>query len=94
MVGWNWHQRQQRSIFGSDPVSLRVEEITRFYASSDRVEVEAFLSKYNIRYVVVGQLEKAVYPSEGLAKFDLWRDDLWRVAYQFEDTTIYEVIQR
>ncbi len=94
VVGWNWHQRQQRSLFGVDPVSPRVEEVTRFYLSNDRMDVEAFLNKYNVRYIVLGQLELAVYPPEGLAKFDQWQGDLWKEVFRDGDTRIFEVLRR
>jgi uncharacterized membrane protein len=60
VLGWNWHQRQQRA-FQNDQVWNRVNEINAFYATTDPAAAKAFLQKYNVRYIVVGQLERAEY---------------------------------
>ena len=93
VVGWNWHQRQQRAIVPSEWVTDRVKEIEMFYNSSDRQEVYKFISKYNVCYIIVGELEKAVYQGAGLEKFSAWDGDLWRKVYDQDETVIYEVLQ-
>jgi uncharacterized membrane protein len=93
VVGWNWHQRQQRAVTSSTWVTDRVDEIGEFYQTLDRQQVMSFLQKYEVQYIVVGQLEKIVYAGPGLAKFISWNDDLWHIVYQKDDTTIYEVNQ-
>lgn len=91
VVGWNWHQRQQRTVTPSTWVTDRIEEITQFYNSLDKEQVSAFLTKYQVRYIIVGQLEKGLYPGVGLVKFDLWNGELWDQVYHDGDTTIYQV---
>jgi uncharacterized membrane protein len=91
VVGWNWHQRQQRGIVSTEQVTDRVAAITEFYSTSDRELTENFLKKYGVKYIVLGQLEQAVYPPEGLAKFQNWNGDLWKEVYRDKDTAIYEV---
>jgi uncharacterized membrane protein len=44
-----------------------------------------------VRYIVVGQLERAAYTSEGLAKFKLFDGKYWNAVYEDGDTVIYEV---
>ena len=92
VVGWEWHEQQQRSVFGSDPVAPRVDEVGNFYSTPDLGSAETFLKAYNVRYIIVGQLEEALYPSEGLAKFVQGNGTLWKAVYHQGDTTIYEVI--
>lgn len=91
VVGWNWHQRQQRAVIPSTSVTDRVEEIKHFYETVSREESLAFLEKYNVKYVIVGQLEYLHYPGDGLTKFQAYDGDLWSVVYQKGTTTIYQV---
>jgi uncharacterized membrane protein len=47
-----------------------------------------------VKYVVVGNVERAHYAPEGIAKFDaLMANGVLQVAYQNEGTTIYEVVR-
>ena len=92
VVGWNWHQRQQRSINPSEWVTERVEDISNFYTLSDLDYAKYFINKYNVDYIIVGQLEKAIYPDAGLDKFSSQNNILWTSVYQSEDTVIYKAI--
>ena len=92
VVGWNWHQRQQRAVVPSEEVTRRVDEVETFYETQDRTAAVEFLKLHNVRYIVVGQLEQAYYPGPGLEKFEKWNDDLWREVYREKDTVIYEVL--
>lgn len=91
VVGWEWHQMQQRALLPQDWVRQRVQEVHNFYQTVDREEVEAFLQKYDVGYIVVGQTERAQYPGPGLEKFDAWEGDLWEKVYSQDDTVIYRV---
>jgi uncharacterized membrane protein len=90
VVGWNWHQRQQRTLT-PQLVEARVSEIASFYGTSDEREVVDFLERYNVRYIVVGQMERAAYPGEGLDKFAAYTGKLWDAVYHETETTIYHV---
>ncbi len=92
VVGWNWHQRQQRGVVTpAEWVTQRVAEIAQFYLTEDRAWVEDFLRRYRVAYIVVGRLEKAYYPGPGLHKFTAWEGDLWDAVYRDGATTIYRV---
>ncbi len=91
VVGWNYHQRQQRAILGNNDVQNRVDEVNAFYNSQDPNFVSEFLAKYKVAYIVVGQQEKAFYSPEGLAKFEEFDGILWEKVYNEADTTIYKV---
>jgi len=96
VLGWNWHQRQQR-VIASETVFQRVEEISAFYKTADQTEAMKFLKKYNIRYIVVGQLEWAEYRDPenndtGLKKFETFNGTLWKEVYRDGQTMIYSVI--
>jgi uncharacterized membrane protein len=91
VVGWNWHQRQQR-VLVSTWVTDRVDAINNFYNGLDIEFVRTFLSTYDVHYIVVGQLERAEYTPEGIAKFELFEGKYWRAVYRSSNTIIYEVI--
>jgi len=92
VVGWNWHQRQQRALIPSNLVTDRVDAIAIFYTTSDITLVRDFLSKYDVRYIVLGQLEQIYYPGEGLLKFEQYNGTLWKEVYRNMQTVIYKVL--
>jgi YYY domain-containing protein len=102
VVGWEWHQVQQR-LLDSATVIARGKEVDGFYGTTDLATARDFLSKYNVRYIIVGQLERAKYAPgapngpvplegpDGLLKFDQYNGVLWNEAYRDGRTVIYEV---
>lgn len=91
VVGWNWHQRQQRVLI-SPQVEARVAEVGDFYNAIDIEAARAFLKTYDVKYIIVGQLERAEYTPEGIAKFDQYESEYWREVYRDGATVIYEVM--
>jgi uncharacterized membrane protein len=92
VVGWNWHQRQQRALGPPTAVTNRVDAIGEFYNTTDIEYARDFLDKYDVRYIIVGQVEDIYYDEDGLQKFERYEGDDWKVVYQDVDTTIYEVL--
>jgi YYY domain-containing protein len=92
VVGWNWHQRQQRGVAGVDQwVTQRVDEIGSFYNTDSAEQAVDFLERYDVRYIIVGQMERAMYDPIGIAKFMQYEGELWHEAYSDGQTVIYEV---
>ncbi len=91
VVGWNWHQRQQRGFVSTDWVTNRVAEIADFYNTPDPEEAKRFVDKYDVSYIIVGQLEQAYHPGAGLDKFKNMDGVLWKAVYDQGDTVIYQV---
>jgi YYY domain-containing protein len=91
VVGWNWHQRQQRA-FLSTQVQDRVNEVGDFYNNTDPQSSRDFLKKYDVKYIIVGQLERAEYTPEGIAKFQQFNGEYWHSVYRDGNTVIYEVL--
>ncbi len=92
VVGWNWHQRQQR---GADPnanVQERVDAVNEFYTTTDTGAAHDFLRQYDVQYIILGQLERAKYAGPGLAKFPAAEGVLWETVYEDQDTVIYQVL--
>lgn len=93
VVGWNWHQRQQRTIVPHDWIYERVDGIHDFYKTEDASWAYDFLQQFDVSYIVLGQLERAKYAGPGLDKFPEYEGQLWQEVYRTGDTLIYEVIR-
>ena len=93
VLGWNWQQRQQRAAAGDEEVWDRATDIAYIYNEPIPALIEPMLDKYNVRYIIVGPLERAYYLSIGLDKFEqMVSDGSLRAVFQNEGVTIYEVI--
>lgn len=94
VVGWNWHQRQQRGgVVSADWVTDRIGEVSLFYSTPDAETALELLDRYDVKYFVVGQLEQAYYPGPGLDKFAAQEGRLWDVVFQNGATRIYRVYE-
>jgi YYY domain-containing protein len=92
VLGWNWHQRQQRAAADPQEVWTRVDDIARIYNEPIPALIEATLDKYGVRYIVVGPLERAYYEAEGLEKFEeMVQQGTLQTVFRNEGVTIYEV---
>ena len=93
-MGWDWHQKQQRSIMPGWVVDRRLQDVASLYQTADRSVAQDVLKRYDVKYIVLGALERATYAPEGLAKFDqMVADGLLQVVFKNEGTTIYEAIK-
>ena len=91
MIGWEWHQRQQRGVVPGSMVSKRVEDIQKAYSTRDPREAQRILAKYGVDYVVVGQLERAYFPA-GIEKWDQQKGVLWEQVYENPGVKIYRLL--
>src|SRR5690606_16369356 len=91
VIGWDWHQTQQRGDLAY-MVHQRVMELDTFYSTPDTLEALRFLDTYDVRYVIVGLLERYYYAPEGIAKFDSGLNGALRPVFQNSTLTIYEVL--
>jgi YYY domain-containing protein len=94
VLGWVGHEQQWRGGFVE--IGSREQDIARLYCSSQWQEARTILQQYNIRYIVVGELERKTYVpatrscAKGLneAKFVQYLTP----AFQQSNVTIYEVL--
>jgi hypothetical protein len=68
--GWDWHQKQQRSVVPSTVIDRRLAEVAEIYNTVDLARAQKLLDYYGVKYIIVGELERAYYAPDGLAKFD------------------------
>ncbi len=61
IIGWLNHQRQQRVEGPPGAVEERAADVLRFYLTQSIQEAQQVLERYDVRYVVLGRLERAYY---------------------------------
>jgi YYY domain-containing protein len=82
VLGWANHEGLWR---GHDRiVGERASHVARMYSAATLEEIRPLLDQYRVRYVVVGNLERKTYRSDGLSKFETLP-----VAFRSGGTTIY-----
>jgi uncharacterized membrane protein len=89
VVGWDWHQRQQRPLL-SPLITKRVQDIQLAYSTTDPLLAYQTLAPYGVQYIVVGPLERALFP-DGAAKWEAGSDSLWAAVYRNEGVVIYRM---
>jgi uncharacterized membrane protein len=80
VVGWVGHELQ----WGHDP-GRRAEDVDLIYRTRDVRRARELLARYDVRYVVVGSLEREGYPPASLRKFE----QLGRVAFRAPGAVVY-----
>jgi len=91
-IGYEWHQRQQRSILPEEVVHRRVADMNRFFSTVNFGETLDLIAVYQIRYILVGGTERRCYPAEGLEKFELMaKKGVLKVVYSNAGVVLYEV---
>jgi uncharacterized membrane protein len=99
IIGWERHEQQQRYPEDLPP---RVRDVATLYTSSDVAEKSSILRRYNVAYVIVGDLER-LYPiannectptgsAAGIAAFDDMVGETLEIAHAEDGTTIYRVL--
>ena len=94
VLGWPWHQTQQRMEYQNRkygyPVSTRGSHVRELYTTLNLERTLELLKLYKVEYVVVGQLERAYYPADGLHKFEkMAQEGLAQVVYENEGIKVY-----
>jgi uncharacterized membrane protein len=90
VLGWEQHERHWRgwTEAGSDTeTQTRRADVNFIYQSDDIDQVQTIISKYNIEFVYVGDLERASYGEDVGVKFAAFMD----IVFENEGVTIYKV---
>ena len=92
IVGWDWHQRQQRATTPGRLVTNRIQDVNWLYNSPNIEDKLAILARYDVEYIYSGTLEWIYYSPEGLNRFDDMVDaGFLAEAYRDAYVTIYRV---
>ncbi len=92
VIGWDWHQKQQRAALSSIVVDWRLADLNAIYTSPSIPETLALLDRYQVGLLYVGELERAYYPADALAKFDAMVGESLDRVYGEGPVTIYRVL--
>ncbi len=92
VVGWQWHQEQQRWGYRQD-IAQRIFQVNTLYQTLDPARALQIIDRYGVEYVYVGELEKRYYPAEGIAKFEGGLRPFLDPVYTNEQVTIYKVLR-
>lgn len=84
VLGWDWHQKQQRAGGPPGVVERRASDVDAIYNTLDDAQAWQLLDEHAVELIVVGELERALYSPDGLAKFDAWAES-GRIAVRFEN---------
>jgi YYY domain-containing protein len=82
VLGWPGHELQ----WGHDP-GTRQADVERMYESPTTAAATGLLDRYDVRWVVVGPLERAEYGDGGVAKWD----SLGSRVYDRDDTIVWRL---
>ena len=85
VVGWGGHEWLWRG--GYDKVGVRVEDVKLIYESDDVDETLSLIRKYQVSYIVVGQLEKEKYENINIEKLA----DIGNTVFTSPETIIIKV---
>ncbi|MBN1922988.1 MAG: glycosyltransferase family 39 protein [Anaerolineae bacterium] len=95
VVGWRWHQVQQRMVMPAGTVELRQADVRAFYDTTDTQVAWRILEQYQIAYVVLTPYERMVMAQPGLEKFDTLVAGGWlEIVYDQNGARLYKVVSR
>jgi YYY domain-containing protein len=95
VVGWQWHQRQQRGgeLLDERVIIDRFFDVETFYSTQDPAEALKILRRYNVKYIVAGDYERMSFGQQGFFKFaELTARGSLRAVHESGGVTIYEVL--
>ena len=90
IIGWSWHQIQQRHGEQS-AVGERLSDLNTLYTTTNPNAATAILRRYDVEYIIVGELERLYYPAPGLDKFETMADQGVVKVYSNAQVNIYRV---
>jgi YYY domain-containing protein len=94
VIGWGWHEIQQRATLPAEMVHERRSDVAEFYETTDIALAVAILERHDVSYVYVGEFERDEHDPAGIAKFEqMASQGLLKVWYDALGVTIYEVVR-
>ena len=91
VLGWDWHQKQQRGDFAW-MIDKRLRDVRTIYNDPSPEVALELLQRYDVKYVYVGGLERAYYDPLGLQKFEhMLASGIIKRVYNADDVIIYKV---
>ena len=93
VLGWNFHQRQQRTFFPMNEwIFQRERNIQHFYNTDDIDVAVDIIHHFDVRYIIRSGLEAVHSTVEGLEKLDRMVDlGLLSISFEVDGGMIYQV---
>jgi uncharacterized membrane protein len=85
VLGWKGHEEQWRG--GSEETNPRDEDLRKLYTSTSAEDVRSVVAKYNIRYVVVGPIEREIYQTPTISELG----EVFQPVLDQGDVILYQV---
>ena len=95
VVGWQWHQIQQRGAGGAEPAAVRarIYDVRLMYETgSERLFLD-LAAEYGVEYIYVGPTERVYFPGPGLEKFDTMVGSALEVFFANQEVTVYRLLE-
>jgi YYY domain-containing protein len=92
IIGWDFHQRQQRGAAQPGEIERRIADVQEAYRTRDPERAYRIFRRYDVEYLVVGDLERAYFP-RGQKKWATGVGTRWDLVYRNEGTQIYRMRQ-
>jgi len=93
VLGWTGHESQWRG--GAEEMGTRQPDLIQLFCSRNIDETMAIVEKYNIRYIFLGDLERATYKADGTTcptgVVDIKFDNAFVLVFQNDRVKIFEV---
>ena len=90
VLGWDWHQKQQRGIYHG-LVDRRAADVRTMYTDPSVEKRAALLKDYRVKYIYVGELERAYYSQSSLDRFGQMVEHFLEIVYDHDGVRIYRV---
>lgn len=89
VLGWDWHETQQRPGYGV-LIEERRDDVAFMFGGGPFEAITPLLDAYHVRLIYVGELERATYGDALVATFeDAVAQGLLTVRYRADGVTIY-----
>lgn len=92
VIGWEWHERAHRSSFPGSEIEKRVIDVKSAYETNSEEDFFSIVKRYKIKYIYLGELEKAYYDNKGFEKFDRLLGSKLEIVYQNPGVKIYKIL--
>ena len=90
IIAWDWHAKQQHWGYAHE-VEARFNDARELFTTRNVQRAETLLSTLGVELIYVGELERALYPAEALAKFDRMKAMGVHAIYRDGTTVIYRL---
>ncbi|MBI5351288.1 MAG: helix-hairpin-helix domain-containing protein [Chloroflexi bacterium] len=97
VVGWSWHVRQHNSLLDGAIIDRLIDSVNTFYNTNDIQAAGQFLDRYQVQYIILGDLERSYYNADGINKFqEMVNQGTLKIVFGDNSpntTTIFEVVK-